>query len=492
LISKRIWGDCNMQEDIKLIKIHDYLWEIPKKGGMRVPGRIYASEKMLKVIKEDKSLEQVINVAHLPGIQKYSIAMPDIHWGYGFPIGGIAAMDIDEGVISPGGVGYDINCGVRLMRTNLTEEEVRPKLRELVAELFNRVPSGVGASGKIKLSRNDYKEIIEKGARWAIERGWGEPEDLERIEDHGTFPGGDPDAISARAFERGSDEIGTLGSGNHFLEVDVVEQIYNPTIADAFGLFKGQVCVLIHCGSRGFGHQICSDYIDKMLSYMRREGINLPDKQLACAHIKSKEGRDYLAAFAAAVNYAWTNRQIIMASAREAFYKVFGIGPKDLGGELVYDVSHNIAKFEEHKVNGQIKKLCVHRKGATRAFPKGHPLVPEVYRDVGQPVLIPGDMGRASFVLVGTEAALEETFGSSCHGAGRVLSRSKAIKSGRDRDLFKELEERGIIVMAKGKKTVLEEMPEAYKDAEEVCDIVHNAGIAKKVAKLRPIGVVKG
>jgi tRNA-splicing ligase RtcB len=481
-----------MSKEIELKKIHDYLWEIPKKEGMRVPGRIYASEKMLRVIQEDKSLEQVVNVAYLPGIQKYSIAMPDIHWGYGFPIGGIAAMDVEEGVISPGGVGYDINCGVRLMRTNLTEEEVRPKLRELVAELFSRVPCGVGVGGKIKLSRNDYKELIEKGAKWAIERGWGEPEDLERIEDYGTFPGGDPDAISDKAYERGKDEIGTLGSGNHFLEIDIVEQIYNPGIADAFGLFKGQICVLIHCGSRGFGHQICTDYIDKMLAYMKREGINLPDKQLACAHIKSKEGRDYLAAFAAAVNYAWTNRQIIMASAREAFYKVFNIGPKDLGGDLVYDVSHNIAKFEEHKVNGEIKKVCVHRKGATRAFPKGHALIPEIYRDVGQPVFIPGDMGRASFVLVGTESALEETFGSSCHGAGRVLSRSKAIRSGKDRDLFAELERKGIIVMARGRKTVLEEMPEAYKDAEEVCNVVHNAGIAKKVAKLRPIGVIKG
>ncbi|HWP92584.1 MAG TPA: RtcB family protein [Thermodesulfobacteriota bacterium] len=481
-----------MTEEIKLEKIHDYLWEIPKSGGMRVPGRVYASEEMLKVIRQDKSLEQVVNVAHLPGIQKYSIAMPDIHWGYGFPIGGIAAVDIEEGVISPGGVGYDINCGVRLMRTNLVEEEVRPKLRELVTELFHRIPSGVGIGGKIKLSQKDYKEIIRKGANWAIEQGWGEKEDLNRIEDHGTFPGGDLEAISNKALERGKDEIGTLGSGNHFLEVDIVDQIYNPAMADAFGLFKDQVCVLIHCGSRGFGHQICTDYIDKMLSYMRREGINLPDKQLACAHIKSKEGQDYLSAFAAAVNYAWTNRQIIMNFCREAFYRVFQIGPKDLGGQLVYDVSHNIAKFEEHKVNGKTKKVCVHRKGATRALPKGHPLIPEIYKDVGQPVFIPGDMGRFSFVLVGTEATLDETFGSCCHGAGRMLSRNKALKMGKGRNLFAELEEKGIIVMARGKKTVAEEMPEAYKEAEDVCDIVHNAGIAKKVARLRPIGVIKG
>jgi tRNA-splicing ligase RtcB len=481
-----------MNEEIKLIKIHDYLWEIPKRGGMHVPGRIYATESMLKDIQRDKSLEQVINVAHLPGIQKYSIAMPDIHLGYGFPIGGVASMDAEEGVISPGGVGSDINCGVRLMRTHLTEEEVRPKLKELVVELFHRVPCGVGAGGKIKLSKSDYKALMEKGAKWAIERGWGEAEDLERIEDHGTLSGSDPDAISNKAYERGSDELGTLGSGNHFLEVDVVEEVYNPGVADAFGLFKSQVCVQIHCGSRGFGHQTCTDYIDKMISYMRREGINLPDKQLACAHIKSKEGRSYLSAFTAAVNYAWTNRQVIMAFARDAFYNVFRIGPRELGGHLVYDVSHNIAKFEEHKVDGEIKRVCVHRKGATRAFPKGHTLIPEVYRNVGQPVLIPGDMGRASFVLVGTEAALEETFGSSCHGAGRMLSRNEAVRRGKGRDLFAELEQKGIVLMARGKRTVLEEMPEAYKYVEDVCDVVHNAGIARKVARLRPIGVIKG
>jgi tRNA-splicing ligase RtcB len=481
-----------MNEEIKLERIHDYLWEIPQKGGMRVPGRVYTNEKMLRNIRQDKSLEQVVNVAHLPGIQKYSIAMPDIHWGYGFPIGGIAAIDVEEGVISPGGVGYDINCGVRLMGTNLTEEEVRPKVRDIVAELFNCVPCGVGVSGKIKLSSRDYKELVEKGAKWAIENGWGDREDLERIEDRGSFRGGDLESISKKALERGKDAIGTLGSGNHFLEVDVVDQIYNPGVADAFGLFKDQVCVQIHCGSRGFGHQICTDYIDIMLAYMRKEGINLPDKQLACAHIKSEEGRDYLSAFAAAVNYAWANRQIIMAFAREAFYRVFRIGPGDLGGHLVYDVSHNIAKFEEHKINGRTKKVCVHRKGATRALPKNHPLIPEIYREVGQPVFIPGDMGRASFVLVGTEATLDETFGSCCHGAGRVLSRKRALKSGKGRNLFAELEEKGIIAMARGKRTMAEEMPEAYKEVEDVCDVVQNAGIAEKVARLRPIGVIKG
>jgi len=481
-----------MNEGIRLEKINDYLWEIPKTGGMNVPGRVYATEKMIGAIRKDKALGQVINVAHLPGIQKYSIAMPDIHWGYGFPIGGVAALDVEEGVISPGGVGYDINCGVRLMRMNLTEKQVRPKLRELVTELFKQVPCGVGIGGRVKLSRNDYKSIIDKGVRWAVERGWGTEDDLERIEDNGTFPGGDLDAVSKKALERGKDQIGTLGSGNHFLEVDIVDQIYNPAIADAFGLFKDQVCVLIHCGSRGFGHQICSDYVNIMLSYMRKKNINLPDKQLACAHINSKEGRDYLAAFSAAVNFAWTNRQLIMSFVRKAFCEVFHTGQEKLGGELVYDVSHNIVKFEEHKVNGKIKKVCVHRKGATRALPKGHKLIPEVYTDVGQPVFIPGDMGRASFVLVGTEAALDETFGSSCHGAGRILSRRKAIKSGKGRNLIAELEQKGIIVMARGKRTVLEEMPEAYKDVEDVVNVVHNAGIARKVARLRPIGVIKG
>jgi len=459
---------------------------------MRVPGRVYANQRMLERIKEDRALEQVVNVAHLPGIQKYSIAMPDVHWGYGFPIGGTAAIDAQDGVISPGGVGYDINCGVRLMSTELTEEDVRPKLKELVSELFNRVPCGAGVSGSVRLSKEDYREIIRKGAKWAVEKGWGVPDDLTKIEDYGFLPGGDFDAVSKRAFERGKDQLGTLGSGNHFIEVDVVDEIYDPEVAEAFGLHPGYVCVLIHCGSRGFGHQICTDYIDRMISYMRREKIELPDKQLACAHIKSAEGQEYLSAFAVAVNYAWINRQIIMASAKEALYKVFDIGPSELGSKLVYDVSHNIAKFEDHKINGSIKKLCVHRKGATRAFPKGHELIPEVYRDVGQPVFIPGDMGRGSYVLVGTETALEETFGTCCHGAGRVLSRRKALKAGSGRNLLSELEDKGVIVIAKGKRTVAEEMPEAYKDAGEVCDVVHNAGIARKVAKLRPIGVIKG
>ncbi len=477
---------------MRIEKVHDYLWEIPKTGGMLVPGRVYADERMLERIKEDKALEQVVNVAHLPGIRKYSIAMPDIHWGYGFPIGGVAGVDAEEGVISPGGVGYDINCGVRLMTTKLTEQDVRLRLSELVTQLYKKVPSGAGESGEVKLSKEDYRAIFSKGSRWAVERGCGRDDDLLKTEDHGHFPGADPKAVSRRAFKRGKEQLGTLGSGNHFVEVDVVDKLFDPGVAEVFGLEPGRVCVLIHSGSRGFGHQICTDYIDTMISYMRREGLTLPDKQLACAHIRSSEAQAYLAAFSAAVNYAWTNRQIIMHSVREAFYETFGITERELGSSLVYDVSHNIAKFEDHKINGGIKRICVHRKGATRAFPKGHKHIPEVYKEVGQPVFIPGDMGRGSYVLVGTEASMEETFGTCCHGAGRMLSRRKALKEARGRNIFEELSEKGVVIMAKGKRTVAEEMPEAYKDAQDVCDVVHNAGIASKVAKLRPIGVIKG
>ncbi len=479
-------------EEITIKKINDYLWEIPKTGGMRVPGRVYADESMLKTIRSDRALEQVVNVAHLPGIQKFSIAMPDIHWGYGFPIGGVAAFDAEEGVISPGGVGYDINCGVRLMSTALEEDDVGPKLKDLVDELFNRVPCGVGRSGEIKLSRSDYLGIIDKGAGWAIERGMGDSQDLDTIEDNGSFGGGDVEVVSHKAFERGREQIGTLGSGNHFLEIDVVDEIMDSVVADAFGLFRGQVCVQIHSGSRGFGHQICTDYIKTMMSYMKREGIRLPDDQLACAYIKSEEAKRYLSAFATAVNFAWTNRQILMHLAIETFCKVFRSTPDKLQTRLVYDVSHNIVKFEEHEIEGVKKRVCVHRKGATRALPREHPLVPEAYRDVGQPVLIPGDMGRASFVLVGTEDALRDSFGSCCHGAGRILSRRKALKSTTGRDIVDELRKKGIVVRARGRRTLREEMPEAYKFVGDVCDVVHNAGLARKVARLRPMGVIKG
>lgn len=477
--------------DIKINKIHDCLWEIPAEDGMRVPARVYTRHEHLDELREDKSLQQLINVAYLPGIQRYSIAMPDIHLGYGFPIGGVAAMDRDEGVISPGGVGYDINCGVRLLSTSLEEPDVKPHIDDLLNDMFDNIPCGLGIAGKIKLSQDDYINIINKGAKWVIEQGWGEDDDLAHIEDEGVFPGGDIKSISKKALERGKNQLGTLGSGNHFLEIDVVDHIYLPEIAAKFGLRKGQICVLIHCGSRGFGHQICTDYIDSMITYMERESLILPDKQLACAHIRSAIGKSYLSAFAAAVNYAWSNRQVIMEEVRKSLCRVLGISRKQLDGKLVYDVSHNIAKFENHIVNGQLKKLCVHRKGATRALPKGHELLPTAYRDIGQPVFIPGDMGRGSFVLVGGEKSAE-SFYSCCHGAGRMLSRTRAKKTARGRDIKAEMKKLGVVVNSRGWRTLMEEIPEAYKEAEDVCDIVQESGIASKVAKLRPIGVLKG
>lgn len=477
--------------DFKIKKINDCLWEIPPEGGMNVPARIYTREKHLGELREDRSLQQLINVAHLPGILKYSIAMPDIHLGYGFPIGGIAAMDKDEGVISPGGVGYDINCGVRLLTTSLKETDIRPRLDSILNDMFDNIPCGMGISGKLRLSEKDYSSLIREGAKWVIEQGWGDEEDLAHIEDNGFFPGGSLSNISKKALERGKNQLGTLGSGNHFLEIDIVDEIFVPDVAKRFGLYPGQVCVLIHSGSRGFGHQICTDYIDEMISYMDRKSMKLPDRQLACAHIRSDIGKAYLSAFAAAVNYAWCNRQVIMEQTRRSLCRAVGIDRNSLQGRLVYDVSHNIAKFEKHMVEGKPMTVCVHRKGATRALPKDHELLPLVYRDVGQPVFIPGDMGRGSFVLVGRENS-DETFYSCCHGAGRLLSRRKAKKLAGGRDIRKELRKQGIVVNARGKRTLMEEIPEAYKNAEEVCDIVQQAGIAGKVAKLRPVGVLKG
>ncbi|NOX36270.1 MAG: RtcB family protein [Calditrichaeota bacterium] len=480
--------------DVKIEQIDEVTWIIPPVKGMRVPGKIYASRKMLEsIIKEDESIQQVINVATLPGIQKYSIAMPDIHWGYGFPIGGVAATDLDSGVISPGGVGYDINCGVRLARTNLTLEEVEPRLEKLVQTLFQNVPTGVGAHGALrKLSRQEIKRVLRDGAAWAVEYGYGYPEDLERTEEKGRLQMANPEAVSPRAIERGQDQVGTLGSGNHFLEVQVVQEIYDAAAAEALGLFPGQIVVMIHCGSRGLGHQVCEDYLRVLANATSKYGIVLPDKQLACAPIQSKEGQNYLGAMAAAANFAWANRQVIMSLARKSFMDALGISEKELGFRLVYDVCHNIAKIEEHQINGRTKKVCVHRKGATRAFPPGHPLTPEVYRSVGQPVLVPGDMGRYSFVAVGTERAMDETFGSTCHGAGRVKSRHQALKEGKGKDLIGEMRKQGVIVQARGMRTVAEEMPHAYKDVSEVVDVMHRAGISKKVAKLKPIGVIKG
>lgn len=477
-----------------LEKIDDYRWRIPKSyhEGMRVPGIIYASEKLLSKLAGDQSPEQVANVAHLPGILRYSLAMPDFHWGYGFPIGGVAAVDATDGVISPGGVGYDINCGVRLLRTDLERKDVADKIRELTDRLFMNVPCGVGSTGKLKLSPQEEREVMVRGPAWVISKGYGWSQDLEFTEAHGALSGADPDAITPRAYERGRNQLGTLGAGNHFLEIQVVDEIYDPQAANVLGLFPDQIVVMIHTGSRGFGYQTCDDYLDIVLQAAARYGIRLPDRQLACAPLSSKEGKDYLGAMAASANYAWSNRQVIMHWVRESFEQVLKKSAEDLGMKLVYDVAHNIAKFEEHEMDGKKVRVCVHRKGATRAFPPGHPDVPELYRSVGQPVLIPGDMGRCSYALVGTQKAMEETFGSTCHGAGRLMSRGAAIRATQGRAIARELGDKGIIVRSVGKKTLQEEVPEAYKDVSDVVEVVHNAGISKRVARMRPLGVVKG
>jgi tRNA-splicing ligase RtcB len=466
---------------------------IPRHGKMRVDGIIYSNREMTETIKKDMSLVQVANVAHLPGIIKNSIAMPDIHWGYGFPIGGVAAFDIDEGIISPGGVGYDINCGVRLLRTDLHIEEIRKELDILLKILFQNIPTGLGSSRKdFRATKEQMRKLCESGAEWIVKQGFGLKEDLKHIEDNGIIEGADYDRISNRAFERGKDQIGTLGSGNHFVEVGYVSRIYDEKTAEAFGLVNGNVTVTIHTGSRGFGHQICTDFISVMQNASRKYGIELPDRQLCCAPIKSPEGRDYFAAMACAANYAFVNRQLITHWVRETFEKAFGRGFESMGINVVYDIAHNIAKFEEHEVGGKMKKVCVHRKGATRSLPANHPSTPAEYRDAGQPVLIPGDMGRYSYVLAGEKLAMEQTFGSACHGAGRLLSRSEAIRRGKGRNIRKELSENGILIMAAGKETLAEEMPDAYKDVSDVVNIIAGAGIARRVCKLTPVAVIKG
>lgn len=478
----------------ELNKVTDYLWEVPKQGGMLVPGRIYTTKKMLEgTLQNDEAIKQVVNVAHLPGIQKYSLAMPDIHWGYGFPIGGVAATDINEGVISPGGVGYDINCGVRLAGTSLNFDEAKPNINKLIENLFKDIPTGVGAGGAIrKLSTKEIKEILIKGSQWAVEQGFGDERDIEFTEENGKLTDAEPDVVSSRAIERGQDQAGTLGSGNHFLEIDIVDEIYDDNAAEVFGLFKGQMVVLIHTGSRGLGYQVCDDYLKVLVKAEKKYNFNLPDKQLACAPIQSQEGKDYLGAMRGAANFAWNNRQIIMHLAKKSLLKTFNISEAELNFNLIYDVCHNIAKIENHNIDGEMKEVCVHRKGATRAFPPGSDLIPAKYRKIGQPVLIPGDMGRYSFISVGNLRAMEETFGSSCHGAGRIQSRTKALKMGKGKNLIDELRRQGITIQAKGYKTIAEEMPYAYKDVSDVVDIMHYAGISTKVAKIKPVGVIKG
>ncbi|MBI4220529.1 MAG: RtcB family protein [Chloroflexi bacterium] len=478
-----------------LKQIDDTLWELPAsyKSGMRVPGRIFASERMMRQIAEDQSLEQVANVAHLPGIVGYSLAMPDIHWGYGFPIGGVAATRVPDGVISPGGVGFDINCGVRLIRTGLTEEKIKPVLEKLISKLYSSVPSGVGSEGMIRISGRDAEHVMVKGAGWAIERGYGVPEDLEVTEENGCMRDADPDVVGERPRKRGAEQIGTLGSGNHFLEVQVVETVYLPKAADAMGLTgPGQVVVMFHCGSRGFGHQICEDYVRLISGALPRYGISLPDRQLACAPINSPEGQKYLKAMRCAANFAWANRQAILHMTREAFERIFNTSWRDLGMWQVYDVSHNMAKIERHDVDGKQMTLCVHRKGATRAFPPGHPDVTEKYRALGQPVFIPGDMGRYSFVCVGGPESLKKAWGSACHGAGRVQSRAAAKRGLKGRDIRAELRDKGIIAMSRGWASLAEEATEAYKDVEEVVGTCERAGLVSRVARLRPLGVIKG
>jgi tRNA-splicing ligase RtcB len=423
------------------------------------------------------------------------MAMPDMHFGYGLPIGGVVATDIDQdGIISPGGTGYDINCGVRMAVTRLTRKDLdrRDRLQKLVDTLFTRIPTGVGSKGPIKLTRKEQEKVLTRGARWAVEKGLGTPEDLVYTESEGCMEGADPSAVTDRALTRGTPQQGTLGSGNHFIEVQYVDEIFDPAAADAFGISKGQIAVMVHSGSRGFGHQVCTDSLEVMTRAVRKYGIDLPDQQLACAPFNSPEGLDYWKAMKCAANYAWANRQCLMHWVREALEDFLQIGPSDLGFSLVYDIAHNIVKLEKHEVDGKTRTLAVHRKGATRAFPPGHREIPERYRPFGQPVIIPGDMGTSSYLLRGTEEGMKETFGSSCHGAGRVLSRSAAIKKAKGRAIRRELEDQGIFARSAGRTSLMEEMPEAYKDVSAVVEVVHQAGIAKKVARMRPLCVIKG
>jgi tRNA-splicing ligase RtcB len=475
-------------------QIDECVWEIPRTGGMRVPGRIYADKRLMPHIRSEQSLAQVANVAHLGGIVRCSLAMPDIHWGYGFPIGGVAATDPSKGgVVSPGGVGYDINCGVRLIATGLDHDDVRGRVADITKALFRDVPCGVGSSGAIgALSRKKLEELMSDGAEWAVREGFGTDADLDHTEEGGRLASADPSHVGPRAVQRGLDQVGTLGSGNHFMELGFVDEVYDETAAAAFGLRPDGVTLMIHSGSRGLGYQVCDDYLEVMQDAVRKYHIDLPDRQLACAPVDSSEGRRYLSAMACAANYAWANRQVMMALAKRALASALGGTEESLGLRLVYDVCHNIAKLESHDVDGRERVLCVHRKGATRAFAAGRKGVPDAYRAIGQPVLVPGDMGTHSYVCVGTQEAMRSTFGSTCHGAGRVMSRSKARKAAKGRALVDELSRMGVFVMAVGKGTLAEEMPSAYKNVSDVVGVMDRAGIARRVVRLRPLGVVKG
>lgn len=458
-----------------------------------MPGIIYASREMLPHVTGENVLGQVANVACLPGIIRASMAMPDVHWGYGFPIGGVAAMDFESGVVSPGGVGFDINCGVRLLCTAIDYSSIKNRLEELVGVMYKSIPSGLGVSGSIRLGKKDMENVLSQGASWVVEQGYGRAEDLGFIEENGQMSEADPGVVGMRARERGLYQLGTLGSGNHFVEIGVVDAVYEPEAARVMGInTKGQVVLWIHTGSRGLGHQVADDYIKIMLGAMPGYNISVPDRQLACAPVRSKEGQSYLGAMRSAANFAWANRQVITHMARQAFTSALGISEETAGLQVVYDVSHNIAKIENHAFEGGVKRLCVHRKGATRAFPPHHPDLPDKYAHIGQPVLVPGDMGRYSYIMAGTQQAMEKTFGSACHGAGRLKSRKEAKRVIDGREIIRDMARRGIIVKAGSLSAIAEEASFAYKDVSDVADVMAQAGLARLVARTRPVGVIKG
>jgi tRNA-splicing ligase RtcB len=475
-------------------RVDEYTWELPKeyRADMRVPARLFGDEELFAAAFNDRTVDQLVNAATLPGIVGHAMVMPDFHQGYGFPIGGVAAMRDTTGVISPGGVGYDINCGVRLLASHLTAEDVNPYIRDLTASIYRACPSGVGGKGRVQVSSRELDDLVTQGARWALKRGLADRDDLEHTEEQGTLAGADPSYLSRRAKERGRPQVGSLGAGNHFIEVDEVDQLFDRETASAFGLWQGQVVVQIHCGSRGFGHQVCDDHVKSLQPVVKKYGLQIPDRELVCAPIESPEGRAYFAAMACAVNYAFVNRQVLAMGVREAFEVALGKTARDCSLFQVYDVAHNIAKFEEHKVGKRAMRLCVHRKGATRAFGRGNPALSPTHRATGQPVLVPGSMGTASYVLVGTNRAMDLTFGSTCHGAGRVMSRTRARKQIQVAALRQELEQSGIVIRAGSNRGLAEEAPAAYKDVSRVVEVVHALGIATKVARLRPLAVIKG
>jgi len=475
-------------------KINDYLWEIPKsfRDDMRVPVRVYADDELLEDALGDKSIEQAVNVASLPGLVERVLVMPDVHQGYGMPIGGVAASELPSGIISPGAIGYDINCGVRLLASHVSHDEVKDHIGDLATALYRNCPSGVGSEGHIRLSHDEFTDLLRQGSKWALKPGYARREDLDHTEEFGTMPGADPGKVSERAVKRGRPQVGTLGAGNHFIEVDRVTSIFDEEAARVLGLFEDQIVVQIHCGSRGFGHQVCTDYVSDFQSAVRKYGIQLPDRELVCAPLDSPEGKDYLGAMACAANYAFANRQVLAHLVRRSFEEVLAGKVRDFDLHQIYDIAHNMGKIEEHVVGGKSIKVCVHRKGATRAFGPGSDVLPPDLKPIGQPVLIPGSMGTASWVLLGTAGSMEQSFGSTCHGAGRVMSRSRAKKEIRGEKLRDELQGRGIRVRAGSMPGLAEEAPQAYKDVDRVIEVVSKAGIARKVARLEPVAVIKG